>query len=1018
MKSFDVLNPETNIRQNYFLEASAGTGKTFSIENIVVRLLAEQNPVPLDKILVVTFTQAATRELKMRIQEKIKFNFSDAQIYTIHGFCSKMLQNFVFEGDLSIQEIEPIAKTEILCVIRDFFRTELVKENYSKQQIKSVLKLHGQDIEALQNQLFTLITQGTEFEKTPNFSEAHELFQHRMKRFNLSSQRITEDFMRCAPHFKGLCNRQREIKPEVLEKLHKFAALFDQNEWTADDFNTLIEDQLFIVKALDPSKMGAKPVSVPEYFSEIEKELLPLVSPHVVLVRMAHDCQQLLQRRLIEEEKLTFDWLLKAMLKALDNPEFVQKVSNSYQVAIIDEFQDTDPIQWEIFRKLFISGKWKGNLYLVGDPKQSIYAFRQADIYSYLAASEAFKKEHHASLDTNYRSQPKLVEALNILFDSDELFPLPRLNKYLPYRPVKASDGIPDKTFSDEWGAVHFFIAEEMECFFSFMAQEIQRLNRKDQIQFKQMAILVADRFQADRVAAFFDEWMIPAAKQRTSSLADSPALPALRELLKAVITPRHESSLRTALGGPIIGWTHDQVKMLDDESLYEKTLFQFFEWRLLLNQGIAPFYQKLMQSVMERVLSQHHGIDFYNDLQQIVEILMEYQSTTHTSPEGLLLFLDQFKILDINEDDRIKKRRDPNQDAVNILTLHSSKGLEYDVVFAFGLIKRSKPPGHIVSGYPSAFVDKKSPEYIQHCKEVDAEKMRQLYVAMTRAKYRLYCPVARYPKPAELGCASSMELFLSKIGKIPEHATITCSDLDTTSFQLSKEQEQCSVKLTPPKKVTVPGKAQFISSFTQLAKQQSSPESKEGTPHDFHTEQKNVHTLPAGSDTGVLLHRILEMMPFKNLRVTIQSYIKGTPYTEWEETIVRIITNALHTPIIDDFCIADLNPNQCYKEIEFLYPTGDLMKGIIDLVFQHEGKFYILDWKSNWLGKDIEDYRVEKLENVMREHQYFLQANIYSEALKRYLKIMDKEQFGGVYYVFLRGLSPTHGSKYGIYKS
>src|SRR5690606_15460837 len=128
------------------------------------------------------------------------------------------------------------------------------------------------------------------------------------------------------------------------------------------------------------------------------------------------------------------------MQKAIDVPKFKAKVRQKYQAAIIDEFQDTDKVQWDIFQKLFIEEPLQA-LYLVGDPKQSIYRFRKADIYTYLAARVTLGEENAYVLDTNYRSSKSLVSALNALFERPFLY-LPKLKEILPFYPVKAGSQI------------------------------------------------------------------------------------------------------------------------------------------------------------------------------------------------------------------------------------------------------------------------------------------------------------------------------------------------------------------------------------------------------------------------------------------------------------------------------------------------------------------------------------------------------------------------------------------------
>ena len=142
---------------------------------------------------------------------------------------------------------------------------------------------------------------------------------------------------------------------------------------------------------------------------------------------------------------------------------------------------------------------------------------------------------------------------------------------------------------------------------------------------------------------------------QRGGDLTDSPAVPALREVMMATLHPRHESSLRIALGGKIIGWTYKDIGQLEDSVTLSKILMKFYELRSrLINEGFIAFFQSLLnsswhpslQTVEERLLSQDQGLEFYNDLQQTAGLLAEHQSTMNASAEMLISFLNDFKTL------------------------------------------------------------------------------------------------------------------------------------------------------------------------------------------------------------------------------------------------------------------------------------------------------------------------------------------------------------------------------------
>jgi exodeoxyribonuclease V beta subunit len=1154
MESFDVMQRDLAIHKSRLLEASAGTGKTYSIENLFVRFLLEPCPItnqphPIEKILVVTFTRAATRELKTRIRLKVEktlellgstsssmpdylipilesgeealfhakrrlkdalFGFDSAQIYTIHGFCSRTLSENFFEGGLRMGSgnsqkgnSQEISNLEVLEIIHHYFRTGLTEENYSPEQIRILLKSHKNQIHSLEKAILSRLNQRREIVGgipfSSHFKQFQEAFKVLKKSQNESGEELINQFINLAPNYKETCDAKGGIKPQILEKMRRFATLWEQEKWCSSDFDQLLSDGLVIVEALD-SKLLKKKIKGDykewDFCLRLQKELFPIIeearNPLLIFARLARECQEYLKKFLQIEEKYGPDDLLRMMSKAVDNSNFAQKVRSTYSAVIIDEFQDTDPVQWKIFDALFNAKEWpNGALYLVGDPKQSIYAFRQADIYTYLKAAEKLGEACHASLDTNYRSDSRLVNALNSLFNnniSPGLIKLPLLEQELEVREVKSGAQLKELLFTDELGSLHFCIAKgeigrgklwpshqlEAECFFPFIAQEIQRLKEKDQISYRQWAILVKDRYQGERLNEFLKKHNIPAILQRSKSLADSSALSPLAELLYAVVHPKNEGAVKAALGGKIIGWNDLEIQDCQLPEVMEKVLLKFSSLRnTLFQEGFAPFFETVMQSsfsrnseaaVREALLQRKNGLDFYNHLQQLAELLMEEENHHAATPEGLIKFLTDLPLLDFDEDERLKARIESEQDGVNILSTHASKGLEYDIVFALGLASRTHQREEFIPKKMDgevkwhAAIDKESKEFQKAMEEIDAEKMRQLYVAMTRAKYRLYVPAAvtTTPSVVDNASASPVELFLAILGKEPAsyseiYERISCyqeSDLIRSINENGSEHITYSLignlkaaiepveenlskpVLIEPKTVKVPGNLIWMQSFTSLSKLMHGEDTLDESaslgvaPQDFLFPIKTPHTLPSNTDTGNLLHQILENLIFEELQ-SIESpdklqsrilpFLEETYFYEWQETICEIIYNTLKSPIGENgFTLCEISSRKQKKEMEFLFPTPDgYMKGFIDLFFEHQNKYYIVDWKSNWLGPSIESYRQGELETCMKKNEYHLQASIYIEALKRYLKITDPREFsdcfGGVYYLFLRGMSPIY---------
>lgn len=1025
MKTYNVLSREQSVHQHAILEASAGTGKTFTIENIVSRLITEsgsfEEPLTIDKILVVTFTRAATRELKDRIRNKLVTNlallksgssdiapdylkahmdmgpqaikkaighieqaltaFDFAQIFTIHGFCWRMLKNHALEAHIGLEatskEEKSMDTARLQRAVRDFLRNGLKMPAYTLEQLKI-----------------------------------------------LKNDQLAEDLLK-----------------EVSKGID------------------------IIPPAIDDSTKSS------------------------IFCRAAADCQQFLKHFLDQEEMIGHNDLLTKMLNAINNATFANKVRQLYSAVIVDEFQDTDPVQWEIFSRLFADEQsaWKGFITLVGDPKQSIYAFRQADIYTYLSAANKFGPEAHATLNTNYRSVPSLVDAINALFKSSEgMFTLPRLSFELPYPEVKAGISSPETlepclqfwSVEIEGKAKRSSNKIDDDYFFPAIADEILRLKIAEETPLSFHAVLVSTNYQAKRLTSYLKGRGIAVKAYRGSDLSNSPAAHSLRELLNGILNYRSESLLKIALSGKMIGMTSSELSALDDEEHLVSVLTQCEALRSTLQtHGFAVFYQQFLQtswhedkkSVLERLLLTSDGYDFYRQWQDLADLLI--QDEQNLLPFGLLSYLDDLITSSQEDEEYLQSYVDLEKDGVSILTTFVSKGLEFEIVYALGLARAFKLstddlfPVHDGTKYHlSAAKDINDPTYRAHCEETDAEKIRSLYVALTRAKHKLYVPIIlNKNRKIPIGTASPTDILLAKIKspscsysdlyraiELEDGSTLksltekypTLMRLKTLSAMGNNEGIALPLKtmtLIPPPTVIIPTYEKFIQSYSSLVISKAHPpENNEiSPPHDFTANEKNEHSLPSGNEIGILLHSIFETLPFPIAKDykdcvafmdVISPYINKTPFTHWKEVISRIVFNALKTPLPgESFCLADVHPDNTYRETEFLFPYDPeslkfdtvkikpgFLKGVIDLFFKHEDKYYLVDWKSNWLGPSQDSYGQQSLKEAMHTNSYDIQAAVYMRAMKRYLQLFDsrpfKHVFGGTYYIFLRGVGTNTG--------
>ncbi len=989
MKSFDILDRQVEVRGDHFLEASAGTGKTFAIEHIFSRLILEgEDPLTVDQILVVTFTRAATRELKSRVRANLETllqrtdidyveallqggekkakrrrdaalaSFDQAHIFTIHGFCHRMLREFAFEAGVALQLSDPEGsdvRAAMLQVVDDFYRTGLKPSAYSPRQLHILLAKHQHQVSKLSARLVSAMGNRAAPSESADFSQSLEAFRTFLREHpSFDLLRETERLM---PSYK------RMTLPAFLAQAAHLEQLMAKRSCSGEEFEKLLKHKEFFLEKMAPGNLKVRAqIKNAERIEALREQVIPILAeardPNKIFARLLRECQNRWQRH----PELTPDELLAKMEKCLDRPDFVLQVRRKYRAVIVDEFQDTDPIQWKIFERLFLGHT--AALYLVGDPKQSIYAFRKADVYTYLDAKQRIDPEGHGALDTNYRSAPALVSLLNRLFQkAGDWMLLPALKQTLAVNPVKTRPGHEEKEAGDGKQPIHFFLAEGEveELFFRFIAEEVQ------QFALSSCAVLVKDRYQAGRLRAFLKQWGIGSVVKRTGSLRDSFAWEAMQELVRAVQEPDRLSRIKQVLGGPFIGFGLDRLipGRAQEELQLAKARFVAFR-ELLQESGFAAFYRAFLDSAWEgktvlEKLVEGQDLTFYRHVQQLAELLAQGRE---------ILELDA-------EDEELKIRPEEDEEAVAILTVHMSKGLEFEVVFALGVA-----------------MDSPAEE-----EEIEAEKMRQLYVALTRAKERLYVPL-----PLRGDGATPIEIFCQKLGGEPasvlQELNISYTLLNLHPFHLKKVERREAPVLSCPKPPLIAAPPQLLLSFSSLSQ-------KGGSEGPFAWDASIPSPgLPPGAETGTLLHRILEKMFLakQERKALILSEIQGTHLEGWEASIEEMLQAVFALPL-NGFTLADLSPQKLHAEMEFLFSIqGGMLKGFIDLFFEKEGIYYLADWKSNLLS----GYEPADLQQAMEENDYFLQGEIYAQALKRYLSLLDprpfEECFGGIFYVFLRG--------------
>jgi exodeoxyribonuclease V beta subunit len=821
----------------------------------------------------------------------------------------------------------------------------------------------------------------------------------------------------------------------------------------------------------------------------------------------------------------SYDDLLRHLDRALSSETGGRLASNlqhRYPAALVDEFQDTDPLQYRILARLSAAGRQ--TVFLVGDPKQAIYSFRGADVFAYLEARQAIRQQF--SLAINWRSTPALIRALNTLFGQNPAaFFLPQI----PYRVVapaaEQAVGLVDK--QDQAGPLRIWQLPEgreqtlpdlRQMVVDATANEIARLlkaSRQGCLTFAgrpfrggDIAVLVRKHVQGEQIAQALIARGIHSVRSAQANVFQTDEAEQLERLLLALLEPRREPLLRTALATELLGWRGEALDRLNwDDALLSRQ----FQWAIAYHQAwrdagfMRVFRHLLLDFVVEpRLLARQDGERRLTNLYHLAELIHGYEVETRPGMEGVMRWFSRQRQDLAQQEEERQLRLESDSQLVKILTQHASKGLQYPVVFcpfvwdeSLGL--RNNQQTYLFhdpqSAYRSVFeLGSATFEADQryYKQEQLAENLRLLYVALTRAQYRCYLPWGKVKRsenaalswllhPAQSADLDPMEAWHSayqgltqvdiqqrleylvehskgaiSLGPIPLEQTEAQLEIDLVSPLSAARSFQGEIRRSPR-----------ISSFSSLV----AGVSVEFPDHDLSSSAEppvleesapSMHGFPRGPRPGTCLHSIFEQLDFTQdsrpqleLLVTTNLATHGLE-TSWTQVIADMVEAVLAVDLNDQglklqdipldrritemafhFPVQRLQPTSLealgrqhgfaacdrvlsmFRELEFAQIQG-FVSGFIDLVIEWQGRFYLLDYKSNWLGDELAAYGQAALWQAMLTHHYPLQYLFYVLALHRYLgeRLVDyayERHFGGVFYLFLRGMHPQAGCQYGV---
>lgn len=1187
MKTFDLANSPfsgTNL-----IEASAGTGKTYTIAALYLRLIIEEQLRP-HQILVVTFTRAATAEIKDRVRNKLiqlksafssgsstdifidrlvkkhdnpvlamrliqdaLFDFDKAAIFTIHGFCQRVLQENAFETR-SLFDTELVTDISVLTqeIADDFWRKNLyaMPPEFISYALKKIsgpdffLKLLAQkktpEIKIIPNigqpALSSLPAFRKIYKKLKNLwpgSRTGVLQQ--LKSAALSA--TIYGSLRTEARPGGVSNRDLKII-SLVEAMDRFV---DTKLAGFPLFKNFENYTTAKIRTATRKKHSPPSHEIFDICEELyQKGLVLEAEMERYLLFLKIECFKFAETELAAKKKNTniqfFDDLLLMVKKALESKggnALAGAIRDQYKAALVDEFQDTDAVQYDIFSKLFSSKQ--STLFMIGDPKQSIYSFRGADIFSYMQAARHADSKY--TLIENWRSKPGLIKAINTIFSN--------VKAPFIFKKILFEEGIPGEKGEaaiEKAPLTLWYLAFEqaksinktvaVKLIATAVAGEISRIISNgiqaedalaaDGINPGDIAVLVRTNRQAQIIKTHLSSRQIPCVLYSSGNIFHSHEALEMERVLSSMAEPADERLFRAALVTDMMGVSGQELDLQSQEPLWwQDRLGAFREYFQLWRQyGLIRMLSKFMakEKIRERLLSFADGERRLTNVLHLIEVLYQESVAKNLGTTGLVRWLSEQRQTALSDSETHQLRLESDEHAVKIITIHKSKGLEYPVVFCpFGwegsLIKSKEIAFHDNTGNYNLVLDldagQNSLHIVRAQNELLAENLRLLYVALTRAKKRCYLVWGCF-KAAETSALAFLfhsdrtltydissadvvaalradiankksEDFLADLKRLASRSEGTIelipmpggSDGDYHHYNTFDEKRFCrqfSGKIDTAWKVA---SYSYLISKRILDEalpdrdafrdpKQDIPDHRRDVP-----EGTDIYSFPKGTRAGIFFHDLFEHLDFlskdsdhPNKLITEKLRAHGFGI-RWQAPISTMLQKVLAAPLTSDpvpLTLSGVKPQDRINEMEFYFPLNPItpqklkkifedhrdadilanfprrieklsfslakgfMKGYIDLIIHAKGRYFLVDWKSNFLGSRREDYGQTALIQTMNEDFYILQYHLYTLALHQYLQMRVPgyrydSDFGGVIYIFIRGVDSDQGSDFGIYK-
>ena len=1192
MSTAHALNPHSfPLRGSHLIEASAGTGKTWTIAALYVRLVlghgdagsAPVRPMLPQDVLVMTFTRAATRELSDRIRarlteaaqvfrgiaetddpflkqlcseypkgeprEQAAYRLAlaaqamdDAAVYTIDAWCQRMLREHAFDsGSLFEEQLVGDEAALRLEAVQDYWRQQLYP--MATPLVAQVQRV-WRDVPALDQDMRALMAVPL---ADPAPGTLAQVFGAALAERDAQLAALKQGWVEKADNLLGWIEGQlahhksswdgRKLSYKNCAAWLEVLKAWAQGPEDGKVLQTTMKtgwDRFTPQGLLACRKPGEATVDLPpesQAYADLQTALLALPDP--AQAARLHARTHVLQRMAELKRRsglFGFADMLQRLDVALADPEsgerLAQRLREQFPVAMIDEFQDTSPLQFRIFDRIYRTAENRQDaaLLLIGDPKQSIYGFRGADIHSYLAARSATTGRHHV-LATNYRSTKAVVDVVNRWFEiPKDAFGYQRGDEDpLPFQPVKAKgrsevfttrEGVVQamtvvhdatlRSARDALAHLSALCAEQIVAWLGDPQARFVDPNKGDQpLQPKDIAVLVRTGKEA---AAVRDALRVRGVASVYLSDRDSVfASDEARDLclwLRGVAEPQDMRRVRAALGSRTVGLSLAELyDLATQDELLDQRAEQMRELRMVWQgQGVLAMLRQSLHvlQLAGRWRGQSDGERRLTNVLHLAELL-QTASSQLDGEQALIRWLAQ-QIDEVNaggagDSEEQTVRLESDEDLVKVITIHASKGLEYPVVclpFAHShrMLEAHKTPVLQLDDGEGERVwtldfDRDDTKLADHDRL--REDLRLWYVALTRARHALWVGWSPVNRQGGKSCVNHQSAAGHLLGGglefeaadwLPKlQALEKDADEQRLSVQLVSASEEVPLTVWQRPAHTSElrdalsctariDKSWTIASFSRLTRDLASqtvlhmatplpaddepPVDAQALPEQA-GPQAPWHRFAKGPSAGNFLHDQLEWLAADGFVLDapkaerLKKRCDNAGYKAQADDVVQWLTRVVAQPLrgpgsplnalgtllpemefwlpaerlhareVDALCQQHLLPGVSRPQLPDAQLHGMLM-GFADLVFEHEGRYWVLDYKSNHLGADDAAYTPQALAEAMAHHRYEVQAALYMLALHRLLRARLGEaydpvqQLGGAVYLFLRGIDGPAG--------